>query len=189
MHLVGEWIDLELVEESSLGTGDSLAGNNDLLLSDDINLGLHNLGLNLQGLEETCLLWIKTSGSWLDRHIVWSEHTSLCWGWSDLLIEHLLDLAKITVGQNEVCVSNELRHDLVDVWVVAEGILSVLIIGIILLWGLIGLGQSSLHQGVLAHDHVGIDLSESRSNLQELQTGDVVCVDEENVLVVSDCLL
>lgn len=189
LHLVREWIDLELIEQSSLGTGDPFALGDDLLLGDDINLGFHNLSLDLQGLEETGLLWIETSGSWLNGHIVWGDHTGLGWRWSDFLVENGLDLIELTVGHDQTSVAAELSEDLVDVWIMLPGTLSFLIILIARLWLLVGSGQSGFHQGVLAHDHVGIDLSESRSDLQELQTGDVVCVDKENILVVSDCLL
>lgn len=42
---------------------------------------------------------------------------------------------------------------------------------------------------VLAHDHECTDLSESSSNFEDLETGNVVTVDEEHVLVVGCCLL
>jgi len=115
-----------------LGTGDLLALGDDLLLGNDINLSSDDLGLDLQGLEETCLSWIKTSWAWWDCHITWSDHTGLSWRWSNFLIKNGLDFAEISVGNDQVGVSGQLGEDLVDVGVVLPGILSFLIVFIAL---------------------------------------------------------
>lgn len=58
VHLILERIDLKLIEEGGLGSSNLVANPDDLLFSNDINLGLDNLGLDLEGLEERCLLGI-----------------------------------------------------------------------------------------------------------------------------------
>lgn len=189
LHLVREWIDLELIEEGSLGTGDLFALRDNLLLGNDIDLSFHNLGLDQQGLEETGLLWIETGGSWLDPHVVWSDHTSLSWGWSHFFVKNLLDISKVAVGQNEAGVADKLTNDLIDVWRMLPGILSLLIIFIVGFWLLVGSSQSGFHQGVLSHDHECTHISKSSPDLEHLETRYVIAVNEEDVLVLGGCLL
>ena len=62
-NLVSEGIDLELVKEGSLGAVNLLSLGDDLLVGNNFNLGLDNLGLDVKVLEESGLLWIKTSGT------------------------------------------------------------------------------------------------------------------------------
>lgn len=52
MHFIFEWIDLKLIKKSSLSTINLFSSENDLLVSNNFDLTLHNLGLDLKGLEE-----------------------------------------------------------------------------------------------------------------------------------------
>lgn len=165
LHLVLEWIDLELIKELSLSSSNLVTLGDDLLGLNDFNLSLDNLGLDLQVLEERCLLWVKSSWTGWNRHIKWGNHTILGWGWSDLLIKNCLDFTEVTVGENEVGVSPELTNDLFDVWVRLPVLLSLFVISITLLWSGVDLGEASLHEGVLSHDHVSSDRSELLSEV------------------------
>jgi len=51
-HLIFERIDLQFIEELSFSSTDLVTGSNNLLLLNNINLGLNNLGLDVEGLEE-----------------------------------------------------------------------------------------------------------------------------------------
>lgn len=82
------------------------SGNN-LFLVDDFNLGLNNLGLDVQLLEERCLLGIKTSGSSSDPHIIWGNSTNLGWGFSGFLVKDFLDFRKISIREDNTSVTLE----------------------------------------------------------------------------------
>jgi hypothetical protein len=114
-HLVRERIDLQFLEKGTLGTIYSNTGFNNLLGNNNFNLGLDNLGLDLKILEERSLLWIKSGWSGWDPYIGWGNHTWLGWGWSDFFIEDLLNLGKISVGEDNIGVSLKLEDDLLDV--------------------------------------------------------------------------
>lgn len=114
VHLVREWIDLKLIEKKSLSSINLVSLSDDLLWSNNLNLGLDNLGLDLKVLEERSLLWIKTSWTGWDCDAVWGNHTSLGWGWSHLRVENILDLTEVSVGEDDVDVSLELSEDLID---------------------------------------------------------------------------
>jgi len=179
LHLVEEWTDLELVQKSGLTWGDLVTLVNDLDWVDNLDLRLHNLGLNVEGLEERGLLWIHTGWTSIDGHITWGEGTNLSWGLSDLSVEDLLDLAKISVGENETSVQSKSISDDLEVWTVLTGCL-------VLIHQLF---DSLSHEGVLAHDHNGTDFSEHPSHDANLLGGDVVNIDEEALLVLLDASL
>lgn len=107
MHLVLEWSDLELVQESGLTWGDLVISRDNLDWVDNLDLRLDNLGLNVEGLEELCLLWVHTSWTRWDSHISWGNSTNLGWGLSDLGVENLLDITKISIGENETSVEDK----------------------------------------------------------------------------------
>lgn len=137
VHLILEGIDLKLIEESGLGSTDLITSPNDLLLSDDFNLGLDNLGLDLEGLEEGGLLGIKTGGSRRNCDITRGNHTSLGGRRSRLSVEDLLDLGEVAIGEDHVGVVVELLRDLLDVVRVLKPDVLQVLIGIITLLGLL----------------------------------------------------
>jgi hypothetical protein len=117
-----------------LGGTNLFSGSDNLLLSDDINLSLDNLGLDLKITEESGLLWIKTGGSCWDNHISWGDHTWLSWGWSFLDIKDGFDLSEISVGEDKVDVSLKLKQDLFNVAVENPGLNSLIVIIITFFW-------------------------------------------------------
>jgi NADH:ubiquinone oxidoreductase subunit F (NADH-binding) len=92
VHLIAEGANLQLVQESSLGGFDLGACSDYLLVSDDFNLGLENLRLDVQLLEEAGLLGVKTSGTSTDPHIIGGDSADLSGSLTSLLVENLLDL-------------------------------------------------------------------------------------------------
>jgi len=107
MHLVAEGTNLELIEESSMSSLNLLTSSDDLLVSHDFNLGLHDLGLDVQLLEETGLLGVETGGTSADPHFNWCNGTSLCGGFTSLFVKNLLYLRKVTVAEDDACVTLE----------------------------------------------------------------------------------
>lgn len=122
LHLVRERIDLQFIEKKSLSSINLISDEDDLLGSNDLNLGLDNLGCDLKLLEETSLLWIKTGGSSWDNDIIWSDHTSLSWGWSNLGVKDSLDFGEVSVGEDDVDVTLKLLENKLDVWVESVGL-------------------------------------------------------------------
>jgi hypothetical protein len=183
LHLVRERIDLQFIEKKSLSSINLISFGNNLLGGKDINLGLDNLGLDEQVLEESSLLWVETGWSGWDNDISGGDHTSLGWGWSDFTIEDFLDISEISVGEDNVDVSLELGDDLFKVLVLLESVFSGLIIGISNFWGSVESGERSLHKSVFTHDHDGSDFSELGSDHADLLRRNVVSVDEQGVLV------
>jgi NADH:ubiquinone oxidoreductase subunit F (NADH-binding) len=92
VHLIAEGANLQLVQESSLGGFDLGACSDYLLVSDDFNLGLENLRLDVQLLEEAGLLGVKTSGTGADPHIIGGNSSNLSGCLTCFLVEDLLDV-------------------------------------------------------------------------------------------------
>jgi len=161
VHLILEGIDLELIEEGGLGSTNLITNPDNLLFGNDFNLGLNNLGLDLESLEERCLLGIKTGGTSRDGNLSGGDHTSLGGGRSRLSVEDFLNLGEVTIGEDNVRVQNELGHNLLNVVVSLIPLILTVFVVLITLLGLNeGCLKSGLHEGVLTHDHLSVDGSE-----------------------------
>ena len=114
MHLVAEGTNLELIEESSMSSLNLLTSSDDLLVSHDFNLGLHDLGLDVQLLEEAGLLGVETSGASANPHIIRGDGANLGGCLTSFLVEDLLDVGEITVGKDDSGVSLEQLNDGVE---------------------------------------------------------------------------
>lgn len=73
MHFVFEGSNLEFVKKSGLTGSDLVVSGNNLDGVDDFDLTFDDLGLDVKGLEEGCLLWIHTSGASWNSHISGSD--------------------------------------------------------------------------------------------------------------------
>ena len=82
MHFVLEWSDSEFFKKSSLGRVNLISSFDDSDGADDFNLSLHNLGLDLQSLEESSLLGVKTGWAGWDSHISGGNRADLGWSLS-----------------------------------------------------------------------------------------------------------
>jgi len=80
----------------------------------DFDLGLNNLGLDVEGLEEGSLFRVETSRSCGYSHITGSDGADFGWGLSDLRVENLLDFSEIAIGENHTSVEDELVNDLLE---------------------------------------------------------------------------
>jgi len=190
VHLVRERIDLQFLEKGTLGTINFDTGFNNLLSGNNFDLTLDNLGVDLKVLEESGLLWVKTGWSSWNPYIVWGDHTWLGWGWSDFSIKNVFNLAKISVGEDNVGVSLKLEKDLVDVIILSPvGSTSGVEVGLTVLWGGVESGKGCFHEGILSHDHDGIDLSQLLSETTNLFGRNVVSINEESIVVFSSSLL
>ena len=114
MHLVAEGANLQLVEKSSLGGFNLGTSSDNLLVGNDFNLGLHDLGLDVQLLEEAGLLGVETSGASANPHIIRGDGANLGGCLTSLLVEDLLDVGEITVGKDNAGVSFEELNDGVE---------------------------------------------------------------------------
>lgn len=179
VHLVLEWSNLELVQKGGLTWGDLVISSDNLNWVDDLDLRLHNLGLNVKGLEERSLLWIHTSWTSWDSHICWGDGTDLGWGLSDLGVENLLDVNEITVGEDETSVQDHSVSDDLELWAFFLG----------LLISIHKLLDGLLHESVLSHDHLGVNGSELSAHDADLLGGNVIDVDEHALGELLDGLL
>jgi hypothetical protein len=108
VHLVLERSNLELVQESGLTGRDLLTLGDDLDGVDDFDLTLDDLGGDVQVLEEGGLLGVHTGTTSGDGHISGSDDTNLGGGLSNLRIKNLLDVSKVSVGEDHTSVQHEL---------------------------------------------------------------------------------
>lgn len=128
VHLVLKRSNLELVQESGLTGRDLLTLGDDLDGVDDFDLTLGDLGGDVQVLEEGGLLGVHTGTTSGDGHISGSNNTNLGGGLSNLRIKNLLDISKVSVGEDHTSVQHELvlnqsevrSHDLLLVVLVDE---------------------------------------------------------------------
>ena len=113
VHLVLEGSDLQFVEEGGLAGGNLLFSGDDSDFIHDFDLRLHNLGLDVQSLEESSLLRVKTGGAGGNDNISGGELADSGGGLSHLGVKDLTDFAEVAVGENESGVEGALSPDLV----------------------------------------------------------------------------
>lgn len=151
VHFVLEGSDLQLIEESGLGSSNLLSVGDNLDGVDDLDLSLNNLGGNGQSLEERGLLGIEAGGSGGDDDIGGSEGSNSGGGLSDLGVEDGLDVEEVTVGENDAGVEDELVRDQFEVgprFVSSHGFLVILGAQLSLIGCLVEVGEGSLHEGL-----------------------------------------
>lgn len=95
-------------------------------------------------------------------------------------VKDLADLGEVTVGEDKTSVQDESLSD--DLEMRAGGLLCLSISFLHLL-------DSLLHEGVLSHNHDGVDLSELLAHNANLLGGDVVNVDEHALGVLVTAFL
>ena len=148
-HLVAERSDLQLVQQSALGAVNLEPTSDNLLVSHNFDLSLHNLGLDLERLEESSLLRVEASGAGSDPHIIGSDDSYFGRGFSLLVINQLLDLSQVPITKYEACVALHESNKLVELVARLVLILPVFVVVIFFLRGLHLVSQSCLHQGLL----------------------------------------
>lgn len=177
-HFIRKWSDVELVEKSSLRTIDLFSSEDDLLIGNNFYLRFLNFGLDLKRLEETSLLWVKTSWTSSDPDIIWGNRTRLGWGFSLLSINDFLDIRQISVGEDNCGVSFAVGRNEGKLVSLYPGLLSFFVIFVTFLWLRLQVVNGSFHEGVLSVNHDSILFSKSLSYFADLFRTDVVTVDE-----------
>jgi hypothetical protein len=189
-HLVLEGENLQLVEKGGLGGVDSVIGDNDSDGVNDLDLSSDNLGLDVEGLEESSLLRVHAGGTCGNDDILGGEGTDLGGSLSDLGVEDLFDGGEISVGEDEASVANELVSDDRKLGTGLPDGLSFLVVVVDSLVGLnLEVGNGGLHVSVLSHDHLGVDGTELLSHDANLLGSNVVDFDEEALVVLKESFL
>jgi len=161
-----------------LGTINFLSSEDDLLVSNNFYLRFLNFGLDLERLEETSLLWVETSWSSLNPHIIWSDRSSLGWCFSLLCIDDFLDVSQITVGEDNCGVSFTVGREEGEFFSLNPGFLSLFVIFITFLWLGLQVGNGGFHESVLSVNHDSVNGSEGLSYFADLFRTDIVTLDE-----------
>lgn len=161
LHPVGEWRDVQHVEQGSLGSTDLGSLGNDLDLRDNLDGTSGNLGWNTESLEERGLRWVHSGVSGLDEDIERGESTCTGWG-SDGVVDNLLsDVLEVTVGEDETHVSSDQGDQSLELWDIANEA-----------------SESSSDHGVLSEKDDGLT-TERLSDQVHLLGSDVVDSDDE----------
>lgn len=145
MHLVFEGTDLELLKKSSLGLVHLVAFLDDLEGICDFDLGLNDLSLDVEGLEELGLLGVETSRTWLDGNILRSDHAWLGGGFSCLFVEDGLDFSEVTVREDHADIADELLEEDLEVGALLPSGHALFVVLIVLLWLFEKLSDCTLH--------------------------------------------
>jgi hypothetical protein len=189
VHLELEGVDLELVEKSGLGGGNLLVGLNEGNVGNNLNLGLDNLGGNGKGLEERGLLGVHTGGTGGHNNLLGGDSTDSGGGGSDLGVKDVLDLVEVTVGEDHTDVKAHLVADDTQPGAGLVLLHAGLVVLITLLRGGHELVDAGLHVSVLAHDHLGVNLSQLPSHDGNLLGGNVIDLNEEDLVVLAEGVL
>lgn len=161
----------------------------DLEIVDDFNLGLHNLGGNVQFLEERGLGRVNTGGTGLDGDILGGDRTDTGGSLTDLGVKGSLDLEEISFSENYGGVSLELSKDLLEVGKYLPRLFSLFVIHIFRLRFTHESVDGCLHHRVFTADHKSIDLSHLFAENGDLLGGNVVRVDEQTLVIGGACRL
>ena len=161
-HTVGEWRDVEHVQQGSFGRSDPSTGLDDLDVVDDFDCSSSDLGGDTKSLEERGLSWFHTGVSGWDVDIVRGVSTSSGWG-GDLVADNdLSDILQVTRGEDESDVSLDVWEELLELRVLSEDD-----------------SETSSDHGVFTHEDDTF-ASEGVSNHVGLLGRDIVDVDQED---------
>lgn len=115
-HAVGEWRDVQHVEEGSLGGSDLASCLDELQVVGDFDGTTSDLGWDTKSLEERGLSWLHSSVTSWDVDIGWSNGTGTSWS-SDLVGENLVtDGLEVTVGEDESDVALDVWKETLVLW-------------------------------------------------------------------------
>ena len=173
LKTIGERTDAQLVQKSGLGGTNLRTSSDEVYNVGDLDLTLDNLGGHLQHLEEVGLSGVAAGGAGGHNDVDGGDGSDLSGGGALVLSDGLLDLAKVTVGEDESDVSTAARLQLSD------GRFGVLL-GV--------LANAFTHHGVLTHENLGL-ATKSHTDILDLLGSDVVDTDNEEPLVVGEAFL
>jgi hypothetical protein len=101
-----------------------LSLSQDLSISNDLNLGLHDFGWDPQSAKEGCLLRVQACGARSDPDISRGYSTDFGWSLSGFLINDLLDFAEVSIRENKASVAFQQTDYLLQFLAFMPGILS-----------------------------------------------------------------
>merc|ERR1712062_231847 len=150
---VGEGENFQHAQESCFGGTDFFVLLDQVLLGQNFNRTLGNLGRNAQGLEERGLLGTHTSVLRLNEHIDRGSGAGLGRGLNLFSFELLTDVAQVFLGKDQTNVTNDRVVDLFQVGV-----------------GLDVLLEGTTHHSVLTHQNDGLAAQLSTDLVHLLRT-------------------
>ena len=133
-HLILERIDLKLIEKGGFSGSNFVALENNLFLSNDFNLSLNNLSLDLKLLEERSLFRIKTSRTSGNGHIIGSNHTRFGRRGSNFGVKDCFNITEVTISKNKINVTPKLGDNLFNIGILNVITFSFFIVFIFRLW-------------------------------------------------------
>jgi len=172
---VGERHDVELIEESCFGGSDLLTFLDEMDTGDDLDLSFDDLGRYVEGLKERGLSRLHTGWSRLDEHILRWNSSDLCWRLLFVGFCDLLDVAEVSIGEDQSDVSSDGGEESLDSC-------SFLVSCLIAFLDIITNGLSD--QGVSSKEKDSVS-SEDLSDLLDAVCSDVVDCDQQNLLILS----
>mmetsp|Transcript_22300 Transcript_22300/g.64835 ORF Transcript_22300/g.64835 Transcript_22300/m.64835 type:complete len:409 (+) Transcript_22300:22-1248(+) len=166
LQTVGERPDVELLQQDCLGVAHLVTLEEQLHGAGDLDLTLDNLRRNLQGLEERGLSGVALRGAGRDNHIDWSDGADAGRSGHHVLLEDLAHLTEVRVREDKAHVALDQGQHVGEL--VARVSLEVV-------------GHNAAHHGVLAHEHRGVHVPESKTDLLHLAGAHVVNPDNEEL--------
>lgn len=189
LHFVLERTDLQLVQEGGLRHGNLVAFVDDHDLVHDLNLTLLNLGGNVQSLEETRLFGVHAGGTGRHDNLLGGELASASGHLSHLRVEDSLHFGQVSVGEDHADVARAHVTDHVEVGARFPVGLSLCVVLHVFGGFEEQVLDGSLHVRVLAHQHLRVDGSQALSHDRDLLRGDIVDINEDDLVVFAESLL
>eukprot|EP01085_Mycamoeba_gemmipara_P000876 Mycagemm_TRINITY_DN10317_c2_g1::TRINITY_DN10317_c2_g1_i17::g.876::m.876 type:complete len:343 gc:universal TRINITY_DN10317_c2_g1_i17:1031-3(-) len=170
-HAVGERLDVELGEESSLRLANLVALLQEEVVILDLDLALVDLGGNVERLEERSLGGLETGGASGDNDFVGSEGADLGRGLNAQTDDLVLHSAQIALGEHKADVATDVRHQLLKA---SRGRVLVLV----------EVATDSLaDHGVLAHENDSLT-AERNANALHVCRANIVGLNDEDLVVL-----
>ena len=185
LHSVGEWLDVQLLEESSFGSLDLFAQSTDFEILGDFDGALVDLGGDVESVEEVDLGRVQTCGS--GRYSVFDgrDDSDTSFGGELVSFDFGLEFKDGSVCEDHGNFIFEDRDESFEAFNTA----SILFFEVLELFLSDTFGphfNDLLGKGVLVDDEVGVVGSEKLADLLHLVGADVGEVGQDNLLVVPE---
>jgi hypothetical protein len=158
---IGEGLDVQLGQESSLGVADLVTDLDELDRVGDLDLTLLDLGGDLEHLEKVGLSRITTGGAGRDGDTNWSNSTDSGRGGDLVGEDDVSDVAEVAIGEDKADVALDLLKESL------AGVVGVLLEEIV---------DDAADQSVLSHQNLS-SAAESDTGLVELLRADIIDLD------------
>ena len=173
VHTVAEGVDVQLVQQGSLSGVDLISLSQQRHGVDNFNLGLVNLGGDVQSLEERGLTGIATSRSSRDNDVHGGQHTNTGGGGHLVRQNDLTHLSHISVHEDQTNVSVDHIQNLLD------GMTRMLVDE---------LADARTDHGLLSEQEDGLS-AEGLTDISNLLRADVLDISNEQLAVILEDLV